>query len=105
MLASASVRHLLYLLSNDDGVPSSRNRWRKTGGGQALGTFVARIAVAAAAAAAATAVVTAGTLPRPQKIISRGQHRVVQIILQVVRRRRQVSRNLRRASHRPRHYW
>lgn len=41
-------------------------------------------------------------LPRaPEEIILRREHRVVEIILQVVRRRRQVSRDLGGAPHRP----
>lgn len=85
--------------SDGDGVPSSRYRRRKTGGGQALGALVARLAVPAAAVAAA--VVTARALPRSQEVVPRREHRVVQIVLQVVRRRRQVSRDLGCAPHRP----
>jgi len=42
-------------------------------------------------------------LPRPQEVVLRWEHRVVQIILQIVRRRRQVSRDLGGASHWPRY--
>lgn len=90
--------HRFPLPSNNDGISSSRNRRRKTGCGQTFGAFVARLAVTAAAAVVAAPRV----LPRrPQEIVLRREHRVVQIVLEIVRRRRQVSRDLGGASHRP----
>lgn len=88
------------LPSNGDGISSSRDRRRKTSGGEALGALVACLAVTATAA-----VVTASRmLPRrPEEIVLRREHRVVQIVLEIVRRRRQVSRNLGCTSHRSRH--
>lgn len=76
--------HRFLLPSNGDGISSSWDRRRKTGGGEALGALVARLAVTAA-----TAVVTASRmLPRrPQEIVLRREHRVVQIVLEIVRRR------------------
>ena len=96
-MASLVVKR--YSPSNDNRVPSSRDRRRKTGGGQTLGTLVTRLAVATA-----TTIITASRmLPRPQEVVLRWEHRVVQIILQIVRRRRQVSRDLGGASHWPRY--
>lgn len=88
------------LPSNGDGISSSRDRRRKTSGGEALGALVARLAVTATAAVVAAPRV----LPRrPEEIVLGREHRVVQIVLEIVRRRRQVSRNLGCASHRSRH--